>query len=121
MKKLRPVLVGLLLLGCAGFNRSCSSCSAEQFGSDWIVVQYNLSGKPFRCWSLANTSIANEEASDGIYWVSPHANLVHISGLYNRIQIENGRWQEGYEEVGLSKELCDQIQHKKFVLEEPKQ
>lgn len=101
----------LFFLGaCAGTQRNCSSCSASQFGSDWVVVQLDLNGNPFRCWALRNTSIANEAQSDGIYWLDgTTGNLVHISGLYNRVQVEGGNWDHAYRELGLTEDTCEEI------------
>ncbi len=114
----RPwVLLLVLFAGCAGTARSCSSCSADNFGADWVVVQYDFQGRPFRCWALQNQSITNEPQSDGIYWLSDHGNLVHISGLYNRVQVENSRWDEAFAEVGLTQDTCEQLQHRRFDLE----
>jgi hypothetical protein len=41
----------LLLAGCAGVSRDCSSCNAEHFGSDWIIVK-----KWWKSMSPAGTS-----------------------------------------------------------------
>ena len=101
------VMLGLCLMfmSCAGFSRSCSSCDAENFGADWIVVQYDCSGKVYRCWALRDTSIANEKNSDGIYWESPDGHLVHISGNYNRVQIK-GDMASAFREIGITEEKC---------------
>ena len=111
------LILALLLASCAGTMRSCSSCSAEQFGSDWVVVQYDLAGRPFRCWALEGQSIANEPQSDGVYWVSDHGNLVHISGLYNRVQVEGGQWDQAFAEVGLTRDSCAALQRQQFDIE----
>jgi hypothetical protein len=97
----------LMLTGCAGFWRGCSSWSAQAFGSDWIVVQYNNQGQVFKCWRLGNTSIANEQSSDGIYWKSPDGHLVHISGWYNRVQVYNANWTGAAKQLGLDESVCN--------------
>lgn len=85
----------LMCVGCAGMQRGCSSFKAENFGSDWIVVQYNCDEDPINAWKLKNVSITNESASDGIYWVDDAtSHLVHISGWYNRVQVQGGRYEE---------------------------
>ena len=89
------VLVLLTMVGCAGFQRSCSSSIAGGFGSDWVIVQFDCSGKPFNAWLLKGCSVSNEEGSDGIYWLdSSSGHLVHISGWYNRVQVTGGRFGE---------------------------
>lgn len=99
-----------LLVGCAGMQRDCSSCMAESTGADWVIVQVDLSGRPFRCWALRNVSVTNEAQSDGIYWESTEGNLIHISGLYNRVQVVNGNWDAAYREVGLTAAACGRVQ-----------
>lgn len=100
-------LAALTVVGCAGINRSCSSCVAENFATDWIVLQYDFSGKPINCWKLSNTSITNEQSSDGIYWLDNSTkNLVHISGWYNRVQVERGAWKEAAKSIGVNLDKC---------------
>jgi len=75
-------------------ERSCSSSIASEFGSDWIVVQYDMDMQPKNCWKLVNTSITNETSSDGIYWLdNGSGHLVHISGWYNRVQVKNSDFE----------------------------
>ena len=105
----KTVLFALLIVGCAGMERDCSSCNASSFGSDWVVVQLDLNGRPFRCWALRGTSITNETNSDGIYWQSPEGNLIHISGLYNRVQVVGRNWEAAYRELGLTEGSCREV------------
>lgn len=105
--RLLPLL--LVFVGCAGMGRSCASCSAESFGADWVVVQMNAHGRPFRCWSLHGVSISNEEHSDGIYWREPSGNLVHVSNMYNRVQVVDGQWGRAYAELGVTRDRCNEI------------
>lgn len=99
--------LALSVSGCAGWSRSCSSWEAENFAADWAVAQFDAAGKPFNCWKLEDTSITNEPHSDGIYWKdSPSGHLVHISGWYNRVQVENGQWKTAAEAVGVELDKC---------------
>lgn len=98
------------LVGCAGWSRGCSSYDAEHFGADWVVAQMDFQGKPFRCWELRNAAITNEQGSDGIYWKDPQSgNLVHISNLYNRVQVVSDNWARAYAEIGLTKAECEEV------------
>jgi hypothetical protein len=99
----------LLVFGCAGQQRACAGCNAENFGADWVVVQLRNDGTPFRCWTLRNTSIGNEQGSDGIWWQSSGGHLVHISNLYNRVQVQGGDWNGAYAELGLTSATCAAI------------
>jgi hypothetical protein len=104
-------VVLLFFLGaCAGTQRGCASCAATEMGADWVVVQMDMNGHAFRCWRLNSVSIANEPQSDGIYWLdSESGNLVHISGLYNRVQVVDDHWDHAYHELGLTQDLCEHI------------
>jgi hypothetical protein len=104
MKKLALYL--LLLTGCAGMSRDCSSCSASTLGSDWIVVQYGFDGKPINCWELRDTAISNEHSTDGIFWQENSGHLVHISGWYNRVQVDHSDWVGAAKSVGIDDALC---------------
>jgi hypothetical protein len=66
-------------------------------------------GRVMRCWELHDVSIANEDSSDGIYWESSDGHLVHISGFYNRVQVEHKGWDEAYAELGLNKMVCTRV------------
>jgi hypothetical protein len=111
LKKIQPLSIFFVLffVGCASIQRDCSGCSAETFGADWVVVQVDYRGQPFRCWTLRSTSITNEEHSDGIWWRAPEGNLVHISGFYNRVQVVSGNWNSAYRELGLTEQTCRNI------------
>ena len=105
--KNRPFwLLLLALTGCAGFSRSCSSCNAESFGSDWVVLQYGYDGKPINCWRLHDVAITNEPQTDGIYWQSTSGHLVHISGWYNRVQVEGGDYVGAAKQLGIDMAWC---------------
>lgn len=111
-KKVLMTVFSVVLAGCAGMQRSCSVYRAERFASDWIVVQYGMSGI-INCWKLPNTSIANETGSDGIYWLDGNTgHLVHISGWYNRVQVSNGDWDRAAQLVGVDSAKCsDGVYH----------
>lgn len=101
------VLLTVCLSGCAGFQKSCSSWSAENFASDWVVVQFDFQGKPFNCWKLKNTSVSNESNSDGIWWQdSKSGHLVHLSGWYNRVQVSNGDFEGAAKHLDVSLTQC---------------
>lgn len=99
-----------------GVSRGCSGCYAQNVGADWVVVQLDLAGEPFRCWELHSVSIANESQSDGIYWEEENGNLVHISGLYNRVQVEDESWEDAFDSLGLSQETCEAISRSRVAL-----
>jgi hypothetical protein len=102
----RIALYALFLVGCAGVSRSCSSCVAEDFGADWIIVQYKMDGSVLRCWKMTNVGVVNEPSSDGIYWKGSSGHLVHISGWYNRVQVRNGDWAGAAKDLGVDLALC---------------
>jgi hypothetical protein len=104
-----------MVAGCAGMERGCSAWEARSFGADWVVVQMDTEGRPFRCWELHRVSISNEQSSDGIYWVDAQSgNLVHISGLYNSVQVINSRWDAAFAEVGLTRDSCKLVHDSRY-------
>lgn len=96
----------LALLGCAGLQRDCSSCSAGNFGADWVIVQFRADGAPMNCWRLRNVGVSNEERTDGIFWQDVDGHLVHISGWYNRVQVANGDYEKAAEAIGVELRRC---------------
>ncbi len=112
-RALRGVLL-VALTGCASVNRGCSSCNADSFGADWVVVQMDNDGRPYRCWWLKHTSVASE-SGDGVYWVDPASkNLVHISGHFNRVQVVGDNWARAYETLGLTQEGCTEVHNQTY-------
>ncbi len=106
LKKFWWACLVFLGVGCAGTSRSCSSCNAESFGANWIVVQYDSFGQPLNCWQLKNVSISNEPHSDGIYWENSDGHLIHISGFYNRVQVEHNQWESAANLIGVDLKSC---------------
>ena len=105
MKKYLKYVPFLFLLGCASVSRDCASCNAENFGSDWIIIQYGFDGKPINCWQERNVAISNESTSDGIYW-QHGSHLIHISGWYNRVQVSNSDFEGEAKAVGVDLVRC---------------
>jgi hypothetical protein len=66
---------------------------------------------PANCWQVKGQSISNEGQSDGIYWVSNSGNLIHLSGWYNRVQVE-GSWKSAANELGIELDRCVGGQYK---------
>ena len=106
-KKLILLVVLPLMASCAGWSRCASSCKAESFGADWLIVQYRFDGTPLQCWRLVNKSVTNEDKSDGIYWKGSDGNLVHISGWYNRVQVSDGGWESAAHDLRVDLGDCD--------------
>ena len=106
-KKVMSYASLLFLAGCAGLSKDCSSCNAESFGADWIIVQQSsLTGQAIKCWQLHNVSVSNEGGSDGIWWKDEYGNLIHISGNYNRVQVSDGKFKEAADSLGVVLEKC---------------
>ncbi len=109
MKRTRISIHAVLffaLAGCASTSRSCSSCSADTFGADWVVVQMDNDGRPYRCWELRDVSVVSSEG-DGVYWKDRDTgNLVHISGHFNRVQVVGDSWDRAFSALGLTRTTC---------------
>ncbi|MBI2043987.1 hypothetical protein HYT24_01335 [Candidatus Pacearchaeota archaeon] len=95
----------LLLGGCAGLERSCSTFNAEEFGADWIIAQYDTNGKPYNCWKLDDVSVKDEQGG-GIHWLDQDGHLVHIGGWYNRVQVERKAFDQAARLVGVELSKC---------------
>ncbi len=106
MKPYRVAAIALVLGGCAGFQKSCASFNAENFATDWIVVQNDYTMAPKNCWRLPETSISIDQV--GIYWLDPHkSHLVHIDGWYNRVQVNRGDWASAAATLGIDLQKCN--------------
>jgi hypothetical protein len=105
-KTLTSALLALLLVGCAGIQRDCSGCMASSLGSSWLIVQYGFNGQPYNCWRLENTAVDNEYNTDGIFWYEKSGHLVHISGWYNRVQVNNSDWKGAADSIGVELNKC---------------
>jgi len=92
--------------GCDGCMRSCAADWAETTGADWLIVQYDMAGEPFGCWIQRDVSVTNEDGSDGIYWKSDTGHLVHVSGWYNRVQVDGGDFAGSAALLGVDPALC---------------
>jgi hypothetical protein len=101
MKTLWIVFSLLVITGCAGIQRDCSSSWASQAGADWVIAQYKYDGTPIYCWKLKDVAIENESHSDGIYWKdSRTGHLIHLSGWYNRVQVVGDKFDEAAQLIG---------------------
>lgn len=100
------VVLAVALFSCIGLDNSCSSCTAQEFGADWVVVQFDMFGTPFNCWKMQNVSIKNEGQSDGIWWKNGSGHLVHISGWYNRVQVQNKDFANAAKNLGIDLNRC---------------
>ena len=110
-KKVAIWFAAIILTGCASVERGCSDFGADNFGANWIVVQYDYHMNPANCWRVEGQSITSETGSDGIYWVSNTGNLIHLSGWYNRVQVE-GTWHNAADELGIELNRCVGGQYK---------
>ncbi len=109
VRHLPRALLMTALVGCAGVTRECSSCAAGSLGADWVVVQMDNDGRPYRCWDLHDVSVA-VEGGDGVVWMdTTSSNLIHISGHFNRVQVVGGNWDRAYATLGLTKETCAEV------------
>lgn len=92
----------LLLTGCAGFQRSCSNYTAQTYGTNWVVSQMSMTGTPAACWVLHNTSVSNEDKSDGIHWLDRQGQMVHVAGWIDRVQVIHGDYVGAGRQIGIT-------------------
>lgn len=113
-----PVILALLLLvGCASWQRSCSSSLTRTFGGDWMITQLAMDGTAFNCWKLEGISLTTDEAGGGeIQWLDPQTNhLIHVNGWHNQVQVSNKNWETAAHELGVDAEKCG---HGRYPIEE---
>lgn len=100
-------IVFALLAGCASWNRGCSGCTASTFGADWVIITNGTDGHIINCWKLTGASVVNEEHSDGIWWKDEATgHLVHISGWYSRVQVQNADFKGAAKQLGVDLDHC---------------
>lgn len=76
-------------------------------GSDWIVVQFDQSGRPFNCWKLHGAAVDNNEGGN-VDWKDPaNGHLVHITGWENRVQVQGGDFTSAAKLLGIDAAKCD--------------
>jgi hypothetical protein len=102
------ILLALCTFSCVGLDNSCSSCTAENFGGDWLVVQFDMKGEPFNCWKMSGVSISNERSSDGVWWKTSAGHLVHLSGWYNRVQVKGKDFLTAAKSLGVELNRCSE-------------
>lgn len=101
------IVTVLFMTGCAMVERECSSLWASNVGADWVVVQYKADGTPIYCWQLKDVAIRNEIQSDGIMWKDRRTgHLIHLSGWYNRVQVEHGDFDGAATLIGAHAKAC---------------
>lgn len=106
MKRAIVVLLALSLSACASLQKGCSQATANTFGSDWIVVQFDQSGKPFNCWKLRG-AVVESGTGGNVDWKDTNTgHLVHITGWENRVQVSNGDFASAAKLLGVDEAKC---------------
>lgn len=106
---LKVAALCLFVVGCSSWNRSCASFGAHTLGADWLVVQFDSTGRPFNCWMIDNATVSNEEAGDGIWWLDQQSgHIIHIAGWYNRVQVTGNDYGEAAQLLGVDVGKCTQ-------------
>jgi hypothetical protein len=80
----------LFFIGPSRLGRYWESYKADAYGSDWLVVKEDMNGNTVRYWELKDKSVGSEEGSDGIYFIDGNGDVVHLSGFYTYVQVNNG-------------------------------
>ena len=95
----KGALLAALLAGCAS--------------RDWVVVQSDREGRPLRCWELRETKVTASD--DGISWTDPTTgNIVSLTAPFSSVQVAEGRWDEAFAELGLSRESCAAVRQRRY-------
>lgn len=120
MKKVLWSVLAIVAIGLIvqlpGVRRCWTAFKAGAIGSDWIVVQFDMNGKPFNAWKYEGVSVTNETNSDGIYWTDPAEHLVHISGWYDRVQVSDKKFSEAARILGVDD---SKITNGRYIVDQP--
>ena len=82
---------------------------ATTYGADWVVVELRYDGTPFRCWELENVTLTSEMESDGIWWQLRGGPIVHVSGVYDYVQVIDGDWEGAFEQINMTRLACTAV------------
>lgn len=103
----------------------CSACDDPNggFSADWLIVQVDSDGKPFRCWDISNAGIT-KDYNGSISWIArSHSKngdelLRHeiiITQPYYMISIGSPEDREAaFAELGLTSKVCEQINKMRY-------
>lgn len=105
MRYITIILLSLITVGCAGLNKGCAQLTAGSFGSSWIIVQYDMTGRPFHCWKLSNAAVESEGGGN-VDWQDYNGHLVHVTGWENRVQVRGGNFAEAGLMLGVDANVC---------------
>lgn len=98
-------IICLTIIGCAGIDKSLTSCCATNIGADWVIVQLDMNGNPIMCWKVYSVSLTSENTLDGIYWKDTKTgNLIHLSGWYNFVQVSGNNYEQACKTLNI---VCD--------------
>lgn len=111
MKKLLAVVLAIFAVGCAGIQRDCASSMSSNFGANWIIVQFDSTGRPFNCWKLNNVVLTNEASGDGVWWQDSDGHLAHVAGWYNRVQVNGTNFDTAGKLLGVDANRCTNGQY----------
>lgn len=106
MRRVGIVVLAVLTAACAGFQKDCSKMGASNFGSDWLVVQFDQTGHAFNCWKLTGAVVESSEGGNVDWKDTTDGHLVHITGWENRVQVERGNWESAAKIVGIDAAQC---------------
>ena len=96
-----------LIIGPNKINRFWQNYKADAYGSDWLVVQYDMTGSPIQYWELKDKSIGSEFNSDGIFFTDNDNLVIHLSGFYNYIEIKDNNFEKAKEKYLFSKKILE--------------
>jgi len=106
MKQVMLFVLVAFTVACAANQKACAQFSASSFGTDWIVVQYDMSGKPFHCWKLHDTAVDSSEGGNVDWQDRNNGHLVHLTGWENRVQVVKGDFDGAAKLIGVNSNKC---------------
>jgi hypothetical protein len=83
-----------------------------------VVVQYRQDGTPIRCWELPTITILVWSGNPIIHWTDAAGTTVNLGPPYSFAWVANGRWTDGYKQLGLTRETCRRLNHRVYSIEQ---
>lgn len=109
-------LITPLFLG--GCQEESPNLSKEVSDNGSVVVQYRQDGMPIRCWELPTVTVLVWSGNPIIHWTDEAGCTVSLAPPYSFVWVGNGRWNDGYKQLGLTREVCRRLNHRVYSLEQ---
>jgi hypothetical protein len=92
----------------------CTACTIE---NNWVVVERDWSGTPFRCWELYNVWVSPCESCVEVSWEERNGNRVRITGNVTVVRVASS-WESAFKIAGIDRKACKYLQNLQATYED---